>query len=731
MKRTDAEGAVTAVRYDLLGRVVEVTDPRTGRTGYAYDEVGNLVEIVDGAGQTVFFDYDARGLLVRRHDAAGAGGDLQGVDDVFAYGALGRPVLAKNAIQTLLVEYDLLDRPVALTGPPFGTARRSYDADGRISQVVYPGGDFGFEEVVTNYHFDPRGQLAAIVDPEAGFWQFTHDALGRLVRRSDARGLERRVRFTPEGWLAEVEILQHGSVVDAFAYTNHDALGNPRSIASPDDPTPSDPSPTLVAYDARSQITAVTYPGGTESESFAYDQLGNRRRHTGRDGIARRYDYDPARHLLATIVDTTAVPEAELVAFEHDGAGRRTKKTEGGAATTYGYDGLGRLVQTAPLVNLYYDPSGHRHTRTDPSGTSVYFGEWVELRGPDRYRLIHGGGIDNVLAEVRADPLGPELRSLFQDGSANVARVAVTDPGGATTFEAPRRYEAFGAVRSGSSVVERGFAGRPPEGATGLVYLRARHYDPATGAFLQPDPLGIEASALYAYANSNPYVFWDPFGLEQARQATGGDRTFDFSRVPASPRDKPSSLARFASALGIRSGSGVSLATTVGDVAGVASNIPGLNVLASTVEIGARLYEGDLSGALTASTGLVPFGRLASNVGRLGVRAARGVQFKRWQRGEAIDKPLRDGSAPSFDVVRSRYWKNRYEAARDTGEFSRANLARMRRGSAPQDYNPRTGAWESRELHHHVPQRSGGSDGPLNLREVTPGQHRALDPHRR
>ena len=43
--------------------------------------------------------------------------------------------------------------------------------------------------------------------------------------------------------------------------------------------------------------------------------------------------------------------------------------------------------------------------------------------------------------------------------------------------------------------------------------MGARHYDPATGRFLQPDPLGVAADELYAYAANNPYMFWDPTGL--------------------------------------------------------------------------------------------------------------------------------------------------------------------------------------------------------------------------
>jgi hypothetical protein len=104
------------------------------------------------------------------------------------------------------------------------------------------------------------------------------------------------------------------------------------------------------------------------------------------------------------------------------------------------------------------------------------------------------------------------------------------------------------------------------------------------------------------------------------------------------------------------------------------------------------------------------------------------VKFKRWKNGDAIDKPMADGSAPSWDVVRFRYWKARASAS--SGEFSRDNLARMKQGKAPLDFNSRTGKFESRELHHVNPQRAGGSNGPLNIRELTPDQHGAVDPFR-
>jgi hypothetical protein len=67
---------------------------------------------------------------------------------------------------------------------------------------------------------------------------------------------------------------------------------------------------------------------------------------------------------------------------------------------------------------------------------------------------------------------------------------------------------------------------------------------------------------------------------------------------------------------------------------------------------------------------------------------------------------------------------------RNTGEFSAANLEKMRRGNAPVDYNPRTGAFEERELHHVIGQQYAGPNTPLNLRELTPDWHAEVDAFR-
>jgi len=70
-----------------------------------------------------------------------------------------------------------------------------------------------------------------------------------------------------------------------------------------------------------------------------------------------------------------------------------------------------------------------------------------------------------------------------------------------------------------------GYTGHVHDPDTGLTYMQARYYDPVLGRFYANDPVGfVEGNPLsfnrYAYANNNPYRFWDPDG-KHARQTDG------------------------------------------------------------------------------------------------------------------------------------------------------------------------------------------------------------------
>ena len=110
------------------------------------------------------------------------------------------------------------------------------------------------------------------------------------------------------------------------------------------------------------------------------------------------------------------------------------------------------------------------------------------------------------------------------DGSGNVL----------TNF----RYGVFGDLRYkyGGSGTQWLFAGEQRDSESGLDFLRARYYDPATGRFVSQDPLG----GGYPYAGNNPVNRVDPTGLYYIggwSDEWGGVIEFDSTDVGLSPCD--------------------------------------------------------------------------------------------------------------------------------------------------------------------------------------------------
>ena len=54
----------------------------------------------------------------------------------------------------------------------------------------------------------------------------------------------------------------------------------------------------------------------------------------------------------------------------------------------------------------------------------------------------------------------------------------------------------------------------------------------------------------------------------------------------------------------------------------------------------------------------------------------------------------------------------------------------MRTGRAPQKWNNNTKKMESKELHHKIPRRKGGSNAKANLKQVWPEEHARIDKFR-
>ncbi len=76
-------------------------------------------------------------------------------------------------------------------------------------------------------------------------------------------------------------------------------------------------------------------------------------------------------------------------------------------------------------------------------------------------------------------------------------------------------YDGYGYpnASNGTTTSALGYDGQYTDADTGLIYLRARYYDPATAQFTSIDPAVETTAAPYIYASDEPTNRADPTGL--------------------------------------------------------------------------------------------------------------------------------------------------------------------------------------------------------------------------
>jgi RHS repeat-associated protein len=111
-----------------------------------------------------------------------------------------------------------------------------------------------------------------------------------------------------------------------------------------------------------------------------------------------------------------------------------------------------------------------------------------------------------------------------QQGSTRL----ITGPTGAV--EGSYTYTPYGAVEghTGTATTALGYDGQYTSSDTGLIYLRARVYDPATAQFTSVDPAVEKTRAPYTYVEDNPLTKSDPGGECAAiARIAGAESTVD------------------------------------------------------------------------------------------------------------------------------------------------------------------------------------------------------------
>jgi RHS repeat-associated protein len=220
---------------------------------------------------------------------------------------------------------------------------------------------------------------------------------------------------------------------------------------------------TGYVYDAADELTGSSGPGG--SVVYGYDGRGEQ-------------------------------TSAGAVGYGYDLAGRLTSATVAGTTTVYGYDGDGnRLSATAgaSTVEYLWDINNDLpELALERSGAGAPLRAYV--RGLDTVALLEGG----ARFYYHHDRLG--------------SVTALTSASGASEWL--YSYEPFGSPRTTSRpdpsapVNPLGFTGQYQDPGSGLLNLRARQYDEASGRFLSTDP--APAGPTEPYTDAYDYAGQDP-----------------------------------------------------------------------------------------------------------------------------------------------------------------------------------------------------------------------------
>ena len=130
-------------------------------------------------------------------------------------------------------------------------------------------------------------------------------------------------------------------------------------------------------------------------------------------------------------------------------------------------------------------------------------------------KYTNGLGIDEKLS-LRVNGGSPLYFVADHLGSTR----ALTDASGNVVERTD--YDSFG-NGAGSLLTRYGYTGRELDADTGLMYYRARWYDPQAGRFLSEDPIGFAGGVnWYAYVENNPLSYTDPDGLQIRRPGMPG-----------------------------------------------------------------------------------------------------------------------------------------------------------------------------------------------------------------
>ena len=535
---TDAKNFVTTYTYDARNQLLTVTDANNGRVTYTYDRVGNRLRMRDALNRTTIYTYDQLNRLRTEsnplnqviqytYDAVGNrvgktkadGGTITYAYDAlnrlttttytggaisYGYDAVGNRTTMNDPQGTTTYGYDALDRLVQVVGSN-GTLQYGYDLNGNRTSMTYPGGN------TVTYLYDAANRLTGVTDWANRRTNYTYDAAGRQTQMQYPNGVRTTFVYNNADQLTSLTQRNTANTVVFSATYTLDAVGNRLTMRDFN-------GFTRYTYDKLHRLTRVINPNG-EQVTYTYDRMGNRLTQNSTVAGLTTYTYDIADRLL------TYSQGSNTTTLTWNANGNMTGK----GSAVYTFDPLDRLtsvVSGTTTVNFAYDGDGVRLGKTVNGVTTSYLQDLVSPLPVVVAETINGVTNRYVYGTDLIEQVDPANGPVFYHADGLGSTRALSNLAGQRTDA--YSYDVFGALRTktGNAAQPFTFTGEQNDGELGLVFLRARYYDPQVGRFLSIDPFrGFEAESQslnrYIYSRNNPVLWSDPSG-EIANFIVGG-----------------------------------------------------------------------------------------------------------------------------------------------------------------------------------------------------------------
>ncbi|PWI17449.1 hypothetical protein DI272_27280 [Streptomyces sp. Act143] len=527
-----ADGTSHSFAYDTELNLVRVTAPQGNTWEYDYDEANRLVSETDFGGRTLGYELNAMGELLSRVNGAGE-------TVVFLRDVLGRTVETQYDGVSAHYTYDTAGHLIREDCPDV-TVERAYSPDGLLLAESVNGR-------TTTFEYDALGRRVARRTPTGIESTWTYDDMGRpLALESDGRRIgfsfgdqdRETARRLPGGVILDQSWDDAGRLsvqrlVRAGALDADEALLQQRTYTYRPDGVPTaveelSGATRSYALDLAGRVTAVDARGW--HESYQYDELGN----VTRASTPVADDEDTYRTFTGT-----RIRRSGRTHYERDGEGRVVRTVQRllngqRRVRTYTWNSRSQLIgATTPDGHRWtylYDPAGRRVAKRrmgedDGVAEEILF-SWdgtrlAEQVTPDGRAMTwdYIPGSHHPVAQL--DRVAVDTKARFQAIVADLsgAPAELVSEEGEVVWQ--RRTTLWGSLLPGHGaraddgdvVCPLSFPGQYADDETGWHYNFMRHYDPLTGQYVSPDPLGLAPATNDSAYVPNPYRWSDPLGL--------------------------------------------------------------------------------------------------------------------------------------------------------------------------------------------------------------------------